>query len=98
MNGTLARLVRLAGVGKGRVALSVVIGALTVVFGVGLMATAGYLISRAAEHPPVLALSEDEAAELLHPALGAVSIAALETLDGGHSNSNIRVRLKDAPG
>jgi len=57
VNGTLARLVRLAGVGKGRVALSVVLGALTVVFGVGLMATAGYLISRAAEHPPVLELT-----------------------------------------
>ena len=31
-------------------------GALTVVFGVGLMATAGYLISRAAERPPILSL------------------------------------------
>jgi len=57
VNGTLVRLVRLAGVGRGRVALSVALGALTVVFGVGLMATAGYLISRAAEQPPVLELT-----------------------------------------
>jgi thiol reductant ABC exporter CydC subunit len=33
-----------------------VLGALTVVFGVGLMATAGYLISRAAERPEILSL------------------------------------------
>ena len=33
-----------------------VLGALTVVFGVGLMATAGYLISRAAERPAILSL------------------------------------------
>ncbi len=32
------------------------LGALTVVFGVGLMATAGYLISRAAERPAILSL------------------------------------------
>jgi thiol reductant ABC exporter CydC subunit len=57
MTRTLLRLVRLADVGKGRVALAVVLGTLTVVFGVGLMATAGYLISRAAERPPILALT-----------------------------------------
>ena len=39
-----------------RLALAAVLGALTVVFGVGLMATAGYLISRAAERPPILSL------------------------------------------
>ena len=33
------------------------LGALTVGFGVGLMATAGYLISRAAEQPAVLSLT-----------------------------------------
>ena len=33
------------------------LGALAVVFGVGLMATAGYLISRAAERPPILSLT-----------------------------------------
>jgi ATP-binding cassette, subfamily C, bacterial CydC len=57
MTGTLPRLVRLAGVEKRRVALAVVLGALTVLLGVGLMATAGYLISRAAERPPILALT-----------------------------------------
>jgi ATP-binding cassette subfamily C protein CydC len=57
MTQTLRRLVRLAGVGKRRVALAVVLGTLTVLFGVGLMATAGYLISRAAERPPILALT-----------------------------------------
>jgi thiol reductant ABC exporter CydC subunit len=40
-----------------RVALSVILGAATVLFGVGLMATAGYLISRAAERPPILSLT-----------------------------------------
>ena len=37
-------------------ALAVVLGALTVVFGAGLMATAGYLITRAAEQPAILSL------------------------------------------
>jgi thiol reductant ABC exporter CydC subunit len=37
--------------------VAVVLGALTVLFGVGLMATAGYLISRAAERPAVLSLT-----------------------------------------
>jgi thiol reductant ABC exporter CydC subunit len=40
-----------------RVVGSVALGALTVVAGVGLMSLAGYLISRAAEHPPVLSLT-----------------------------------------
>jgi ATP-binding cassette subfamily C protein CydC len=39
-----------------RVAVASLLGALTVVFGVGLMAAAGYLISRAAERPAVLSL------------------------------------------
>ena len=39
-----------------RIALSAGLGALAVGFGVALMATAGYLISRAAEQPPILAL------------------------------------------
>ena len=56
MKGTPARLVALAGVGRGRLALSVLLGSLTILFGVGLVATAGYLISRAAEGPPILAL------------------------------------------
>ena len=40
-----------------RVAISVGLGALAVGFGVGLMTAAGYLISRAAEQPPILALT-----------------------------------------
>jgi len=57
MSRTLARLLTLADVPRSRIALAVVLGSLTVIFGVGLMATAGYLISRAAEHPAVLSLT-----------------------------------------
>src|SRR4249919_4025090 len=57
MTATLRRLLTLAEVPRARVALAVVLGALTVLFGVGLMATAGYLISRAAERPAVLSLT-----------------------------------------
>ena len=39
-----------------RAALSVLL-ALAVAFGVALMATAGYLVSRAAEQPPILSLT-----------------------------------------
>jgi thiol reductant ABC exporter CydC subunit len=53
----IRRLTRLAGVRPARVAPSIVLGALAVLFGVGLMATAGYLISRAAEQPPILSLT-----------------------------------------
>jgi ATP-binding cassette, subfamily C, bacterial CydC len=53
----LRRLLALSGIRLSRVGVSVALGTLTVVFGVGLMATAGYLISRAAERPPVLSLS-----------------------------------------
>jgi ABC-type transport system involved in cytochrome bd biosynthesis fused ATPase/permease subunit len=38
-------------------ALAALLGALTILFGVGLMAAAGYLISRAAEQPAVLSLT-----------------------------------------
>ncbi len=41
---------------RGRLAFAVVLAALTILFGVGLMATAGYLISRAAERPAILSL------------------------------------------
>ena len=41
---------------RGRLALAVVLAGLTILFGVGLMATAGYLISRAAERPAILSL------------------------------------------
>ena len=54
---TLHRLVPLAGLPRGRVTLSIALGALAVGFGVGLMAAAGYLISRAAEQPPILSLT-----------------------------------------
>jgi ATP-binding cassette subfamily C protein CydC len=54
---TLRRLVGLAGVGRARVALSILLGALAVGFGVALMTTAGYLISRAAERPEILSLT-----------------------------------------
>jgi ATP-binding cassette, subfamily C, bacterial CydC len=51
------RLLALSGLRASRVAVSVLLGALTVLFGVGLMATAGYLISRAAERPAILSLT-----------------------------------------
>ena len=48
---------RSAAMPRGRIALSIALGALAVGFGVALMTTAGYLISRAAEQPPILALT-----------------------------------------
>ncbi len=54
---TLRRLVAIAGIPRRRAALSVLLGALAAAFGVALMATAGYLISRAAERPPILSLT-----------------------------------------
>ena len=54
---TLRRMVRLAPVGRGRFAASVALGALAIAFGVALMTTAGYLISRAAEMPDILSLT-----------------------------------------
>ena len=54
---TRRRLLALAAAPPRRVALSVGLGAATVLCGVGLMATAGYLISRAAERPAVLSLT-----------------------------------------
>jgi thiol reductant ABC exporter CydC subunit len=56
MNGALRALLGLVPVPRWRLAWAVVLGALTVIFGVGLMASAGYLISRAAERPPILSL------------------------------------------
>ena len=54
---TLRRLLSLVAVPRSRAALSILLGTLTIVFGVGLMATAGYLISRAAERPAILSLT-----------------------------------------
>jgi ATP-binding cassette, subfamily C, bacterial CydC len=51
------RLLLLAGAPRARLALAAMLGVLTILFGVGLMGTAGYLISRAAEHPAVLSLT-----------------------------------------
>ena len=53
----MRQLSAFAGVPARRVALAIFLGALAVCFGIGLMATAGYLISRAAEQPPILALT-----------------------------------------
>jgi ATP-binding cassette subfamily C protein CydC len=53
----IRRLLALSGMRVSRVAVSVALGALTVLLGVGLMATAGYLISRAAERPAILSLT-----------------------------------------
>jgi ATP-binding cassette subfamily C protein CydC len=57
MTGTLRRLVALADAPPGRVSLAVFLGSVAVLFGVSLMATAGYLISRAAEQPEILSLT-----------------------------------------
>ncbi len=54
---TLRRLAHLASPAWWRVAVAVLFGATTVIFGAGLMGTAGYLISRAAEQPPILSLT-----------------------------------------
>jgi thiol reductant ABC exporter CydC subunit len=53
----LRRLLALSGIARSRIAASVALGTLTVVFGVALMAFAGYLISRAAERPAILSLT-----------------------------------------
>ena len=57
MRTVVRRLLALSGIRASRVAVSVALGAVTVLFGVGLMATAGYLISRAAERPAILSLT-----------------------------------------
>ena len=54
---SLGQVVGLARVPRSRAALSVLLGALAVSFGIALMTTAGYLISRAAEQPPILSLT-----------------------------------------
>ena len=57
MTATIRRLMLLTDVRRTRLALAAFFGVLTILCGVGLMATAGYLISRAAEHPAVLSLT-----------------------------------------
>ena len=56
-DGTLRRLLTLADAPRARLALAVALGALAVILGIGLLALSGYLISRAAEQPPVLSLT-----------------------------------------
>jgi thiol reductant ABC exporter CydC subunit len=53
---TLVALLRMSRLPRGRVAASVGLGTLAVLAGVGLLSYAGYLISRAAERPPILSL------------------------------------------
>ena len=57
MIATLRRLTALSGMSRSRVSLSIMLAALTVILGVGLISTSGYLISRAAEQPPILSLT-----------------------------------------
>ncbi len=52
----IARVTRLARPHAWWLALGVLLGSLAVAAGIGLMATSGYLISRAAERPPILTL------------------------------------------
>ena len=54
---TLRELLRIARLPRARIVVSVVLGSLSVLLGVGLMSLAGYVISRAAEHPPILSLT-----------------------------------------
>jgi len=57
MTTMVGRLLSLTEASRSRIALAVAFGTLTVVFGIGLMATAGYLISRAADRPAILSLT-----------------------------------------
>ena len=53
----LLRLLWLAGPLRGRLALSVLAGAAATGFGVALLATSGFMLARASEHPGILAIS-----------------------------------------
>ncbi|MFQ6144832.1 thiol reductant ABC exporter subunit CydD [Streptomyces seoulensis] len=54
--GALARVRAMSGPRRGRLALALLLGSLALGSAVGLMATSGWLISRASQHPPVLYL------------------------------------------
>ncbi|MFJ2017292.1 thiol reductant ABC exporter subunit CydD [Streptomyces nodosus] len=54
--GVLTRVRAMAGARRGRLALALLFGSLALGSAVGLMATSGWLISRASEQPPVLYL------------------------------------------
>ena len=57
MTSTLGRLLTLLDLPRGRTALALGLGTLALGFGVALPTAAGYLISRAAEQPPILSLT-----------------------------------------
>ncbi|MFJ8466391.1 thiol reductant ABC exporter subunit CydD [Streptomyces swartbergensis] len=54
--GVLARVRAMSGARRGRLGLSLLLGSLALGSAVGLMATSGWLISRASQQPPVLYL------------------------------------------
>lgn len=54
--GVLTRVRQMAGPRRGRLALALLLGSLALGSAVGLMATSGWLISRASQQPPVLYL------------------------------------------
>lgn len=54
--GVLTRVRALSGARRGRIALALLLGTLALGSAVGLMATSGWLISRASQQPPVLYL------------------------------------------
>ncbi|KOU62581.1 ABC transporter [Streptomyces sp. MMG1533] len=54
--GVLARVRSMSGARRGRLALALLLGSLALGSAVGLMATSGWLISRASQQPPVLYL------------------------------------------
>jgi ATP-binding cassette subfamily C protein CydCD len=56
VRGVLARVRALSGARRGRLGLALLLGSLALGSAVGLMATSGWLISRASQQPPVLYL------------------------------------------
>ena len=56
IRGVLARVRAMSGPRRGRLALALLLGSLALGSAVGLMATSGWLISRASQQPPVLYL------------------------------------------
>jgi ATP-binding cassette, subfamily C, bacterial CydC len=57
VTSALGGLLALGGVPRRRAVVSLLLSVLAVCFGIALLATAGYLISRAAERPPILSLT-----------------------------------------
>src|SRR5580704_7427542 len=75
----LLRLLWLAGPLRGRLAVSVLAGAAATGFGVALLATSGYMLARASEHPSILAIS--------------VAVVAVRTFSVGRGISRYIERL-----